>query len=207
MKLKHLYLMLFLSFTFAACNKNDKNRQDFDYGTIEEGIYHNSYFNFSVAVPSGWATLSQKQNQNLMNKNSSNISDASKITTVILLTASQFELGATDSVFNSNMLLLAENVTGNTRIRSGADYLKLTRQALEKEPVKREYPDKLMSAKLINGTEFTTMRVITTDDNRTYSQEYYTMLVDDFALTAILTYATENERAILENALSTIKFI
>ena len=64
-----------------------------------------------------------------------------------------------------------------------------------------------MSAKLINGTEFTTMRVITTDDNRTYSQEYYTMLVDDFALTAILTYATENERTILENALSTIKFI
>ncbi len=201
------YFLLFLTLAFAACNKptNEKSH-DFDYGTIEKGIYHNSYFKFSIKVPSNWATLTQEQNQNLMNQNAAGSKDVSKITTVILLTASQFELGETDTVFNANMIILAENIKGNARIRNSSDYLKLTRQALEKEPVKREYPEGLVPVQNINGTEFSTMRVVTTDSNKSYNQNYYTVIVNDFALTAIQTYATEDERIILENAFSTIKF-
>lgn len=206
MKVKYVFLVLFASFAFFSCNKKDNRQQDFDYGEIQKGIYHNSYFNFTVKVPTDWAVLNQIQNMNLMNSTNPGNKDASKITTVILLTASQYELGKTDSIFNPNILILAENVKGNTRIRTSSDYLLLTRKALEREPVKREYPVKMISKQNINRKEFATMQVITTDSNKTYNQKYYTVLVNDFALTAILTYSTEDERVILENALGTIKF-
>ena len=209
MKAKKMHFILYILFfqlIFVACNTGNSKHDDFDYGTVDKGIYNNSYFRFSVKVPADWNTLTQEQNQNLMNKNTLGSNDPSKITTVILLTASQFEPGKTDSTFNSNMIILAENIKGNTRIRNGSDYLRLTRQALEKEPILRQYPDSNAPVMKIKGSDFSTMEVTTTDGNKTYSQKYYTILVNDFALTAILTYATEDERIVLENAFSTINF-
>lgn len=206
MKVKYLYLIVLLSFVVVSCNNKESKKQHFDYGSVENEIYQNAYFNFSVKLPADWNTMSQKQNQNLMKSTQSATLDTDKITTVILLTAYENEPGKKDSVFNANMLILAENIKGSTRIRTASDYLLLTRQTLEKEPVKREYPDKMTGIKNINGTEFSTLRVINSDISNTYSQDYYTVLVNDFAVTAILTYTTENERIILENAFGTFKF-
>lgn len=205
MKFKYLYILIFLSVTFFSCNQKESKQDKFDYGTIKDGVYRNDFFNFSMKLPTNWVTLTEQQNQNLMNAGTIKNTDPSKITTVILMTASQFEIGKSDSVFNANMLILAENIKGNARIRTASDYLMLTRQALEKEPVKREYPEQMIGNQIINGTEFSTMRVVTTDNNKAYSQNYYTSIIDDFAVTAILTYSNEEERILLENSLGTFQ--
>ena len=206
MKTKQLYLLALLSITFIACNKKESKPLNFDYGKVENSRYENSYFKFKLQVPANWVTLSQEQNKNLMNSERANKKLMDDLSTVNLLTASQFEIGKTDSAFNPSLTIIAENLKGSDRVNNGTDYLMFTRKALETDGVKREYPDKATVIETINGTEFSTMRVVTNDAGISYTQKFNTIIINGFAVTFIQTYANEDERIVLEKALGTIQF-
>jgi|GEM_PF-6177945 len=201
MKFKIICLPLIFSVLFFSCQKKNNQSADFDYGTLKKNVYTNQFFRFQYRIPTGWSALSEEDNRNL---NNSNASPENK--TAILLTASQFALGTNDSIFNPNIIFIAENLKGNSNVKNADNYLIFTRKALENEPVKRIYPNEKLNIKTINGIPFSTMKIITTDSNKTYSQDYYTRFVKDFALTFILTYSTEDERIVLENSLKSLKF-
>jgi hypothetical protein len=201
MKLKIICLPLIFSILFFSCQKKNNQTTDFDYGTLKKNVYTNHFFHFQYRIPTGWAALSEEDNRNL---NNSNTSLENK--TAILLTASQFALGSNDSVFNPNIIIIAENLKGNTKVKNADDYLMFTRKALENEPVKRIYLNENSNIKTLNSVPFSTMKIITTDSNKTYSQDYYTRLANNYALTIILTYSTEDERIVLENSLKSLKF-
>ena len=62
-QLKFIGLILILS--FLGCNTNKKI---FDYGKIENGKYHNTFFELEITLPPDWAIRTQEQLQNLTEK-------------------------------------------------------------------------------------------------------------------------------------------
>jgi len=122
-----------------------------------------------------------------------------------LLTATKYEIGENND-FNPSLVIVAENLKGNHNIRKANDYLLLTRKTLEQENIKREYPEKTFQEKNISGTDFSVMKVILDDKKMAFSQNYYVRIVNNFALTFIITYITEDQRLILEQSINTLRF-
>lgn len=216
MKTKIALFIVASSLLSVSCVKKNQSEK-FDYGTYENGIYTNTFFDFALTVPAEWYVFSQDQNLNLV-ENSDNISEdntvlqqtieKSKVTTTILLTASQYGLDVPDSLFNPNIMLIAENIHGSDKIKSASDYLLLTRHALEQDPSPKEFPFPAFKLHTVNSRDFSWMRVVTSvPDHADYTQDYYVILQNEFALTAILTYNADHQRTELEHILNTFTAI
>ena len=214
MKAKFFISICIVSLFAISCNKNKPDK--FDYGQYENGKYTNSYFGLEIEVPADWHVLSQEQNTNLMNNSEQTVAEdnrtlqqaieTSKITTVILLTALQYGLEVSDSVFNPNIMFLAENLDGTDKVKSPSDYLLMTRNALQQDPMPKDFPFTSFQLKNIYGTNFAQMRIVNkTSDNQNYTQDYYVSLHKNFALSFILTYNSEIQRIDLERILNTLK--
>lgn len=216
MRTKPLFLLPLMILLMISCSKDSKTA-NFDYGKIEKNIYSNSFFNMKITLPDGWHFLTDEQNKGLMNKSSELLTkenntinkniEASKVTTALLLTALQYEVG-TYTVFNPNMVIIAENLKNNPNVKSPADYLVLTRKTLVQ--TSQIISTDSISNVNINGTNLSTMRLISADNktnaNERIIQKYYVHILNKFAITAILTYKTEDQRLLLEQAISTLKF-
>ena len=216
MRTKPLFLLPLIILLMISCSKDSKTA-NFDYGKIEKNIYSNSFFKMVITLPDGWHFLTDEQNKGLMNKSSELLTkenntinkniEASKVTTALLLTALQHEVG-TDTIFNPNMVIIAENLKNNPNVKSPADYLVLTRKTLVQTT--QIISTDCISNVNINGTNLSTMRLISADNktnaNERIIQKYYVHILNKFAITAILTYKTEDQRLLLEQAISTLKF-
>ena len=102
--------------------------------------------------------------------------------------------------------MIAEKLDTSDRVENGTDYLMHTRKALDDTGIKREYPDKATSLEKINGVEFATMRVNTTEPGLNFMQKFYTAIINDYALTFITTYNNDAQQVELNNILKTLKF-
>lgn len=205
MKAKYLFLVAFLAVFFVSCNKKQSQPLNFDYGKVENNVYNNSFFKFSIQVPPTWETLTQEQNQNLMNAESADKKANVEQTSVNLLTVLQNENENPGADFYANLSVIAENLKGSDRVKNGTDYLMLTRKALDDTGIKREYPDKGTVIENINGTEFSTMRVNTVDPSLKFSQKFYTTIINGYALTFIESYSDENQQIELNKIIQTLK--
>ena len=205
MKAKYLFLVAFLAVFFVSCNKKQSQPLNFDYGKVENNVYNNSFFKFSIQIPPTWETLTQEQNQNLMNAESADKKANVEQTSVNLLTVLQNENENPGADFYANLSVIAENLKGSDRVKNGTDYLMLTRKALDDTGIKREYPDKGTVIENINGTEFSTMRVNTVDPSLKFSQKFYTTIINGYALTFIESYGDENQQIELNKIIQTLK--
>lgn len=205
MKAKYLFLVAFLAVFFVSCNKKQSQPLNFDYGKVENNVYNNSFFKFSIQIPPTWETLTQEQNQNLMNAESADKKANVEQTSVNLLTVLQNENENPGADFYANLSVIAENLKGSDRVKNGTDYLMLTRKALDDTGIKREYPDKGTVIENINGTEFSTMRVNTVDPSLKFSQKFYTTIINGYALTFIESYSDENQQIELNKIIQTLK--
>ncbi len=205
MKAKYLFLVVFFAVFFVSCNKKQSQPLNFDYGKVENNVYNNSFFKFSIQIPPTWETLTQEQNQNLMNAESADKKANVEQTSVNLLTVLQNENENPGADFYANLSVIAENLKGSDRVKNGTDYLMLTRKALDDTGIKREYPDKGTVIENINGTEFSTMRVNTVDPSLKFSQKFYTTIINGYALTFIESYGDENQQIELNKIIQTLK--
>lgn len=214
MKTRCLIFLTLIALIAFSCNKPHKVNE-VDYGKTENGKYTNPFFNFELTLPMNWHVLSNPENNRLMNKSNELLSadnkakntniEETELKTALLLTATKYEIGENND-FNPSLVIVAENLKGNHNIRKANDYLLLTRKTLEQENVKREYPEKTFQEKNINETDFSVMKVITEDKRMAFSQNYYVRIVNDFALTLIITYTTDEQRLMLEQSINTLKF-
>ncbi len=204
MKLKPLFLIVILAVAAVSCNKKGGKPLNFDYGRVENNVYSNSFFNFQITIPANWEILPQAQNQNLMEQESADKNLQVEQTSVNLLTALKNEPDTLDTGFYTNLSVIAENLKGSDRVNNGTDYLIFTRKALDNTGIKREYPDKAITVETINGIEFSTMRVNTVEPDLTFSQKFYTAIINGYALTFIETYNNEIQRIELNNIMQTL---
>lgn len=206
MKLKSFFTFMLIILSLTACNKSSNNAKDFDYGKVGNGIYENQFFNLKIELPQTWFVLDEDENKNLIQSGGKNKKSTSDITTEVLLTTMQYEMGKSDTAFNANLIILTENLKGNDRIRTATDYLMFTRKSLENQAEKREFPDKTIKTQKLDNIDFAEMNVVIHDAEISYKQKYLTSIINGFALTLIQTYQYPSQQAQLEQVTKSVRF-
>jgi hypothetical protein len=179
-----------------------------DYGTVSGSAYTNNYFGFRLIIPYGWRVQSQEVKSMLEEKGRASIQtsdaqrneqiNASISNTVNLLTVFKYEVGSSVD-FNASLICGAELLKASSI--SASEYMAFARKTLEASDSK--YSFRPLSRETIGGEEFAVMEVQMPLSVR---QKYYAAIRKNYALFFILTYATEEDEAILRQALRSVRF-
>ena len=206
-----LFFFAIVLLTIAGCKQQPKN---FDYGKIENGVYANSYFDFEIPVPSNWAVQNKEQVQQLQKNGEELVSGNNKelgakikaadIRTAILLTVFKNKTDAVTDKFNSSFIILSENL-GGMPIKKGSDYLAHAKEIMQQSNMSYQFaPD--YSTEKIGNKEFDRMDVSLNGQAQNVQQSYYSIIDMGFALSIIISYGDDEQKAELKNIINKINF-
>ena len=196
-----------------SCQKN-KTTNSFDYGSIEKGIYHNSYFKISIELPINWTILTGKDFTKFVESSAMENSDnkkelseaieVSKINRAELLALYKFPLDI--DFFNPNIMIIAENIKlFQNQIKTGRDYLGHSRITLERLFPDIEITDGFEEQK-IGGLDFWLMHSEQNTNHGKVEQLFNSTIINGFSFLIVLTYSNETEKEELNNILNNIEF-
>jgi hypothetical protein len=212
-KLKSMRLFFFaiVLLTVTGCKQQPKN---FDYGKIENGVYANSYFDFEIPVPSNWAVQNKEQVQQLQKTGEDLVSGNNKelgakikaadVRTAMLLTVFKNKTDAVTNKFNSSFIILSENL-GGMPIKKGSDYLAHAKEIMQQSNMSYQFAPEYSTEK-IGNREFDRMDVSLNGQAENVQQSYYSIIDKGFALSIIISYGDDQQKAELKNIISKIKF-
>ena len=208
--LKFIGLILILS--FLGCNTNKKI---FDYGKIENGKYHNTFFELEITLPPDWAIRTQEQLQNLTekgkkmivgdDKNMKAIVDAVDIENAVLLGISKYEVGTVVD-FNPSLILSVENLKGSPGIKTGSDYLFHCRKLIKQSHFQYDYIDEEFRKEVINNQDFYLMNTSVNYLELTVKQTYYATIRNGFCLILNISFIDDEQKRDLDRIVKSIKF-
>ena len=214
MKMKINLILLLLITLVCSCQSNEKP-EGFDYGTVENNLYTNSFFNFKATLPDGWIVQSKKQTEDLVeigkdmvageDENLKAVINASEINSAYLLTVFQYEVGAAVD-YNPSLMLIAENLKIAPGIKNGSDYLFQTRKLFEQSQIKYNHIDDTFEKVKIGNRDFYRMNLDINHTGMNIKQSYYSTVINGFSFNAIISYVTDNQKQELEKTLSTFNF-
>jgi hypothetical protein len=124
--------------------------------------------------------------------------NASLSNTVNLLTIFKYEVGSSVD-FNASLICGAEWLKNSSLTAN--QYMAGSKKALEMS--NGGYTFKPLTTETVGGQEFVVMEVEMTSSIK---QRYYAAIKRDYALFFILTYATDEDEAILRQALRSVRF-
>lgn len=209
---KTLLAVLALPFLLIGCDKEaDK---EIGYGTIDDGVYTNDYFDLSIAVPEDWSVQSRAAQQALMDtgtgliagddENLKSVLTESQKQTVNMFAFFKHEQGAPVE-FNPSLIAVAERVSGMPGIKKGSDYLFHVRKLLKGSQMTYEFPNDVYSQDL-SGVLFDVMPTQLIIGDMTIHQQHYATRMDDYILGLILSYSSESELDELHAHLEELSF-
>lgn len=213
---KRIYFigLLLLAVIITSCQMNGKP-DSFDYGKVENDIYSNSFFNMKMNLPTGWVVQSQEQMNNIRNAGKDLVAGdntqlkavikASEVNTANLLAAFQYEMGSPVD-FNPSIIIVAENLKIAPGIKTGSDYLFQTRKLLEQSQVKYAELDSVFAKEVISGVDFYTMNALMKYMGTEIKQLYYSTVMHGFSLDVIISYSTDEQKAVLMKAIDSLEF-
>jgi len=212
----YLRILLLLSLFLTNCSSSGKNLpKGFDYGEVKDNIYLNTFFDFSMNIPSGWVIQDKEQADELMqmgkdmiagdDKKMKAVLDASYIKTANLLTVFQYELNTPEIIFNPSLAIVAENIKLTPGIKTGADYLTHGRKFMEQTQM-YDYISEEFEKETINGVDFYILEAIIEFGEIEILQKYYVTILNNFALSFIVTSGDEEQQDILMKSMRSIKF-
>ncbi len=217
MNLKHkLTIFGILALCLNACTlpSNSKNNS-FDYGTTENNTYSNSFFDFKLHIPEGWHVQSREQTEYLTEKGKDivagddkslkNILNAADINSAYLLTVFQHEVGAPVD-FNPGFIVVAENMKNMPGIKTGEDYLFHTKNMLLQSQIEYSYMDSTFNKEVIGNQTFYTLNCTMNLMGKSIMQKYYSTMSNNFCLSVVTSFGTEEQKADLEKVMQSITF-
>ena len=151
-KFNQIALLTALAFTclFFGCRK--KPEEKIDFGSVENSVYSNKFFGFTIRIPNNWQVQDKKTRQMLMDsgkkavagedKNLQAAMDASKSRTVNLLSVFRHPL-STPVSFNANLICSAEQIQQFPGIKTADDYIYHIRQLAQKRRPRKQLLRKL----------------------------------------------------------------
>lgn len=179
-----------------------------DYGKVAGSSYANNFFGFRLIIPFGWRVQGQEVKDMLSEKGRETIKsdnaqtnrqiDTSVSNTVNLLTIFKYEVGAATD-FNSSLICGAEwlptSMTAN-------QYLMNAKRVLEMSSQQGQYSIKPFTTETVGGEGFAVMEVV----NSSINQKYYVSIKKGYALFFILTFASDEDEAVLRQAIRSVRF-
>lgn len=214
MKIIKFSIICFVAVSLLQCKSSGKP-EGFDYGSVEDNMYSNEFFAMTMETPEGWAVQSSEAMEQMSEAGRDMIvgDDAvkkaqlkiSEINTANLFSAFQQEVGTPTDGFNANLILVAENLRLAPGVKSGADYLKLTKKLLEQAPIGYNFPSEITSTTL-GGKSFDYMDATLNSQGMQIKQRYYSTILNGFSFCAIISYGNEEQKEILLSSLETMNF-
>ena len=210
--MKKIILIISVVLILFSCKDNKKIPENFDYGTVENGIYSNTFFNFDVSFDKDWSVQSKeemsemsKKGQDLIlgeNKTLKRSFEASQVNVAELFAVFKFPVG-TVSVYNPSLIMNAENLKSFPDVRKTKDYMDAVRSLLDQAPFTLIYKKKEYS-KIIGGKEFMAMEIYNEDYDVT--QEYFSTIHKGFAIVMVISYDDDNQKEELYKIIDHVKF-
>ena len=204
--LKNLIGIILISIILNSCGQKEKP-DNFDYGKVIDNVYTNTYFNLTMDIPIDWVILDQKQRKVLLEENSNSedkTTKASEISEANLLNVFQYNLGAAVD-FNPSIMVFTENNNSKSEIViTGAEYLKNAKKFLMQTQLQYEYISESIEMETINKIDFYKIEAHTLTAGDSIKQRYYATVINGFSLFFLITYTTEEQEAILLNAIHSI---
>lgn len=198
--LKRIIPIVIFLFFFSSCKQEKALPKAFDYGVVENNIYKNRFFNFSIPINKNWTIQNKQQIEDLKkqsgdvlhggNKKLKKEIDASMVNVAELLMVSKYEIGTPD-VINPTLLVNVESLASTSGISTIEDYLFHAKNYLAQLNMEIEYKRNPYDIQI--GDEiFKCMEV----ENLTFGihQDYYVTLRRGFALAIFISYVTEENK-------------
>ena len=205
-----LFFTVVLSIT-GACKQHPKS---FDYGKIDNGVYTNNYFDFEIPVPRDWAVQNKEQVEQLQKTGEELVSEGNKelgakikaadVRTAILLTVFKNKTDSVTEKFNSSFIILSENL-GGMPIKKGSEYLSHSKEIMQQSNMSYQFAPSYATEK-IGNRDFDRMDVSLGGQSPNVHQSYYSLIDRDFALSVIISYEDEEQKAELKKIINKIKF-
>lgn len=224
--LKNLFVATTVLLLLSACgksgNESEKEKEkenaaevtkDFDYGKTEGNVYSNKYFGLTLEFPSEWKIQTKEEMQQITEAGKSQLDPndpvmkqaikAIDVKTAYLFTIFKYEVGSLVD-FNPSFMVLAENTSSVPSVTTGKDYLQSAKRLLKRAAANAEIEDEFESAK-IGSKEFYIMKAVLDQGAGPVNQSYYTTIKDGFALSFILTYSNDEQKAELMQIIEKVK--
>lgn len=210
--MKKTILSLSILLILSSCKEQKKIPENFDYGTVENGIYSNKFFNFDLSFDKDWSVQSKEEmaemskiGQDILIGESESLKKnfkASQVNVAELFGVFKFPVG-TVSVYNPSLIINAENLKDFPDVRKPKDYMDSVRNLLDQAPFTLIYKKKLYS-KIIGGKEFVAMEIYNQDYNVT--QEYFSTIHKGFAIVMVISYDDDDQKEELYKIIDNVKF-
>ena len=181
-----------------------------DKGTVENGVYTNKYFNFSINLKENWHVADEQTQSQLeeagseivkqSNKKLGKQLKASEINTMNLLTVSAEELG--QQAPTGILIIAIERLPPSSGVDTGKEYVTLTKDILEESGLPYAIDGKFEKLKAGNTT-FAVMNSRLTGSVPVVRQKNRAIIDKEFALVLVATYSSDERWQQIEKMLQT----
>jgi len=206
-------VLCFLAVVLVSC-KGGKP-ENFDYGKVVDHTYSNEYFGMSIDLPVEWYVQTQAELEDMAKAGAELLGDdmvtkaklkASEVNTANLLSVFEFDPKTNVGNFNSNLIIIAENIAMAVGVNSGEDYLKATKKILQQTQLNYSFGDDSTGTKTFGGQEFAYMEAVLNHQGVEVKQRYYSTVSNDFSFNVIISYMDEEQKESLIDILESIDF-
>lgn len=217
-----LKVLLLISFALlAACNNSSvkpiDEEEGFDYGRIRNEKYINTFFNLEMNVPKDWHPQNKEEIKELTNegrkivaagdKNTEAHIKATEINTASLLVVFKYDEEDDFTDYNSNFMLIAENVKNISTKITAEQYLNHAIMLIKRSSLTITEFDKEFEKRTINGIDFYQTTITIDVEGVPVYQTYLVTIENNFALSLVYSYLNEEQKSELEEkVINTIKY-
>jgi hypothetical protein len=204
-------LFISIALITMACGSADQRSPN--DGTLTDAAYENTYFGFTLPLPTGWSVATPQTEAHLIEVGRRTLADADELLqagieaasakSFQLLTVSEHPVGA-PVPFNPMIIVAAESVAHAPGVKTGADYLFHLRGVLESSSVPYEPRGEIVAFDL-GGRPFH-RRDFEVSPPSGITQSYIFAREGDYALGFILTARDQSELEHLLGLVSKVHF-
>ncbi len=187
--MKKIITVFIISLLIFGCE--EKMPLTFDYGTIQNNAYKNTFFNLELPVNPRW-TVVKGFKRNIEKK-----VKPADIKLTKLFAAYQSDPGIKSPnrirAFNPSIVINTENINDRADFKKASDYFKQTKTLLSKTTMTVEIVDEDESVDIDEQT-FSFLQTKNTSGSVPVFQDYYVTLKHGFILVMILKYDNDTNK-------------
>ncbi|WP_196888726.1 hypothetical protein [Aureivirga sp. CE67] len=212
--MKKLLVLIVTFVLFVSCNNEKSIPENFDYGTVENGLYTNKFFEMTIPFNPNWNVQDAEMMRQLQKVGTDIITDgnenftkahlkAAEVNSANLLMVTRHEMGAPVD-YNPSFIVVAENLKSSPGIKIGKDYLFHLKKNLSLTKLPYQF-EKEVYKKRIGNEDFYVLEAKIENESITMGQIYYSCVKNGFSIGFIASYMTEEDKKDLEKIANRVK--
>jgi hypothetical protein len=185
---------------------------------IKGDRYENAFFGFSMEKPKDWHSASPVEMESILriarlileinkDKLTEAVPNSSAESMQPLFFFSQFPLYTGNGKSNPSIMAIVENITVYPGVKTGCDYLNITKLLYKKLSINAKFIGKCREVD-VNAQKFQTQTIHMNIPGVSIIKQtvYVKLMKQGYILSNILTYFDRNTKTKLENVMNTLKF-